>query len=163
MLYIAKLLLRKRWLFNTQRYHFLGQCSSRTTRQIRCHTKHDKTCHSMPTHSPFPPTKKPPLTPLRSFHVKIIPGYTAPVQPNLTLRFCKSIVALILHLTRVITWMRESKLVQKGGSVDAAAQFCQAILLLSTKTGKLHAAGVNTPPLSPEKDARESHHWKTLP
>lgn len=115
----------------------------------------------MPTHSPLPPTKSPP--PLRSFHVKIIPGYTAPVQPNLMLCFCKLIVAFILHLPRVITWMRESKLVQKGGSVDAAAQVCQAIVLSTKTTGRLQAAGVNTPPLSPEKDARKSHHWKTLP
>lgn len=64
--------------------------------------------------------------------------------------FYKLMVAcLILHKPREITWMRDRRL--KWGSVDAAAQLRQSVIL-STETvqritlGKLQAARVSTAP-----------------
>jgi len=57
-------------------------------------------------------------------------------------------VAFILHKPGVITWMREKVRWLKWGSVDAAAQVCQAVIFSTEMSGRLQAAGVNTRPLS---------------
>lgn len=113
---------------------------SKTTRQIRCYTKHDKeknsfqglkpvtACQHIAHSHPHYPHKKPPRPHYGQFMLRLY-QVTRPLYNQNSCSVCiyKLMVAFILHKLRVITWMRERKL--EWGSEDAAAQVGQSVVI----------------------------------